>query len=195
MKKVMYIAMAAAMIMAVGCKNGNKGAQNAENALEGAAESVEEALEGVAESVKAEGETVRDLALEALDDIKTDAEANAAETLLKTLGVADAVPFVSVEEKPTFNGGSADTFSQWINANVAYPQAAIDGNIEGRVLVGFVVNEDGNVTNVKVIKGVNELLDNAAAETVAKSPKWEPGKQNGNNVKVAYTMPVIFKLK
>ncbi|MDY6277222.1 MAG: energy transducer TonB [Bacteroidales bacterium] len=195
MKKVMFIAMAAAMLMAVGCKNGNKNAQAVEGALNDAAEAVEGVVSEAAEAATEAGEAVRDLALDDVDQLTAEAEANAEETLIKTLGVADAVPFVSVEEKPTFEGGDANTFNKWINTNVVYPQAAIDGEIQGKVLVGFVIDEEGNVSNVKVIKGVNELLDKAAAEAISKSPKWEPGKQNGSKVKVAYTMPVIFKLQ
>ena len=194
MKKVMFIAMAAAMLMAVGCKNGNKNAQAVEGALNDAAEAVEGVVSEAAEAATEAGEAVRDLALDDVDQLSAEAEANAEETLIKTLGVADAVPFVSVEEKPTFEGGDANDFSNWVNQNIKYPQEAIDQNISGKVILQFTVNKEGEVKDVKVLRGVNELLDNEAVRVVSASPKWEAGSQNGVPVAVNYTFPVVFRL-
>ena len=133
----------------------------------------------------------RDLALEALDEIKGTAEEAAAKALAEAAG---AIPFVSVEEKPTFNGGDANDFSKWVNQNIQYPAVAQEKGVEGRVVLGFVVDENGQVKDVKVLKGVDPALDAEAVRVVSASPKWAAGKQNGQAAKVSYTFPVVFKL-
>ena len=75
-----------------------------------------------------------------------------------------------------------------------YPQDAIDQNIQGRVVLQFTVNKEGQVEDVTVLRGVNEALDAEAVRVVSASPKWEPGTQNGTPVNVKYTFPVVFRL-
>lgn len=107
---------------------------------------------------------------------------------------AQGVPFQLVEEKPTFQGGDANTFSKWVNSNLNYPQEAKDKGIEGRVTLTFTVGTDGKVSAVKVVRGVDPLLDNEAIRVVEMSPAWTPGKMDGKAVSVTYTFPVIYKL-
>ncbi|MBR6874957.1 MAG: TonB family protein [Bacteroidales bacterium] len=107
----------------------------------------------------------------------------------------DSVPFASIEQKPTFNGGDAVEFSKWVAENLKYPKEAYEDGIQGRVMVAFKVCEDGEVRDVKVIRGVNELLDAEAVRVVSASPKWEPGYQDGKPVNVTYSFPVVFKLR
>lgn len=191
MKKVMYVVMALSMMMAVSCKNGSK---STPKPVDG--EKIDEAIEAVedaaAQSAEQAGGAVRDLALEALDEIKGTAEEAAAKAMAEAAG---AIPFVSVEDKPTFNGGDANDFAKWVNQNINYPATAKEQGVEGRVVLGFVVDENGDVKDVKVLKGADPALDAEAVRVVSASPKWAAGKQNGQAAKVSYTFPVVFKLQ
>ena len=104
------------------------------------------------------------------------------------------IPFATVEVKPTFNGGTANEFSKWVNENLKYPQAAKDAGIQGRVTLQFTVYPDGSVRDTKVLRGVNPDLDAEALRVVSASPDWTPGYVKGEPVKVTYTFPVIFRL-
>ena len=105
------------------------------------------------------------------------------------------IPFVIVEVKPTFRGGDANTFSRWIAENLNYPEVAREVGIQGRVMLQFTVMKDGTVGNIKLLRGVDPLLDKEAMRVVASSPKWEPGRQRDRAVNVTYTFPVIFQLR
>ncbi|MBR2063580.1 MAG: energy transducer TonB, partial [Bacteroidales bacterium] len=107
----------------------------------------------------------------------------------------EAIPFQMVEVKPTFQGGDANTFSRWVNTNLVYPKEAAENKIQGRITLQFTVSETGKVTNVKVLRGVDSILDKEAVRVVELSPDWTPGKSNGRNVPVTYTFPVIFQLR
>lgn len=107
----------------------------------------------------------------------------------------DRVPFQLVENKPTFNGGNANEFSRWVNAHLTYPKEAKDNLIHGRVTLKFTVTKTGKVKDVKVLRGVNPLLDNEAVRVISASPDWTPGQQKGRPVDVTYTFPVIFELR
>ena len=107
----------------------------------------------------------------------------------------EAIPFQLVEEKPTFQGGDANEFSKWVNAHLSYPEIAKENGVQGRVTLQFTVEADGRVTNVRVLRGVDESLDKEAVRVVSSSPKWKPGKQRDRAVKVTYTFPVIFQLR
>lgn len=107
----------------------------------------------------------------------------------------EAIPFQFVEEKPKFNGGDANEFTKWVNKNLVYPEIAKENGVSGRVTLQFTVNPDGSVSNVKVVRGVDESLDKEAVRVVSMSPKWTPGRQRDRAVKVNYTFPVIFQLR
>lgn len=107
----------------------------------------------------------------------------------------EPIPFAIVEEKPTFNGGDANSFSTWVNEQLVYPAEAFKKNVQGRVTLQFTVNSDGAVSNVKVLRGVSKELDAEAVRVVKLSPKWTPGKQKGKPVSVIYNFPIIFMLK
>ena len=102
-------------------------------------------------------------------------------------------PFVVVEEMPEFPGGEK-VLKAFVDATMKYPEIALENGIEGQVYVNFVVAKDGSVTNAKVIRGVDPSLDKEAKRIVESMPKWKPGKQNGENVEVAFTVPINFKL-
>ena len=107
----------------------------------------------------------------------------------------EAIPFQLVEEKPSFQGGDANTFSKWVNTRLEYPEIAKENGVQGRVTLQFTVEKDGTVTKVKVLRGVDPSLDKEAVRVVSMSPKWKPGKQRDRAVPVTYTFPVIFQLR
>ena len=107
----------------------------------------------------------------------------------------EAIPFQLVEEKPSFQGGDANTFSKWVNGRLEYPEIAKENGVQGRVTLQFTVEKDGSVTKVKVLRGVDPSLDKEAVRVVSMSPKWKPGKQRDRAVPVTYTFPVIFQLR
>jgi protein TonB len=107
----------------------------------------------------------------------------------------EAIPFQLVETKPSFQGGDANTFRNWVNSRLEYPEIAKENGIQGRVMLQFTVGSDGKVSNVVVVRGVDPVLDKEAVRVVSMSPKWTPGKQRDRAVKVTYTFPVIFELR
>ena len=102
--------------------------------------------------------------------------------------------FDVVEQMPEFPGGTAELM-QFLSKNMKYPDEATKAGQEGRVIVSFVVEEDGRVTNAKVVKSVAPLLDAEALRVIGLMPRWEPGRQNGEAVRVKYTIPVTFRLQ
>lgn len=117
------------------------------------------------------------------------------ETVEEEVVEEEAIPFMLVEEKPSFMGGDANAFSKWVNERLVYPEIAKENGVQGRVTLQFTVNADGTVSNVKVLRGVDPSLDKEAVRVVSMSPKWTPGKQRDRAVKVTYTFPVIFQLR
>lgn len=98
-----------------------------------------------------------------------------------------------VEEMPEFSGGVAK-MNEYLGNNIIYPEYAVDNNIEGRVIVEFIVNTDGTLSNVQIRRSVHETLDNEAIRVVKSMPKWKPGKQGGKAVRVKYVIPITFNL-
>ena len=103
--------------------------------------------------------------------------------------------FVIVEDMPTFQGKDVNAFRQWVAQHIKYPEIAAENGIQGKVYVQFIVEPDGHVDHVKVIRGVDPSLDAEAVRVVKSSPKWSPGKQRGKPVRVAYTIPIAFVLQ
>jgi TonB family protein len=101
--------------------------------------------------------------------------------------------FTIVEDQPTFPGGNT-AFYKFIGHNMTYPSQARRMGIEGRVIVQFVVDKDGSVSDVKVVKGIGAGCDEEAERVLKLSPKWSPGKERGRSVKVRMVLPIIFKL-
>ena len=101
--------------------------------------------------------------------------------------------FMVVEEMPEFPGGT-DALLEYLRTNLKYPDECKENNIQGRVLVSFVVNKTGEIINAEVVKSVNELLDAEALRVVNSMPVWKPGKQRGEVVRVKYVVPVNFSM-
>ena len=98
-----------------------------------------------------------------------------------------------VEHMPIFPGGMA-AMMEFINQNKRYPKDALLEKVQGRVIISFVVEKDGSLSNIEVHKGVKPSLDKEAVRIVKSMPKWKPGTQDGKNVRVRYCIPVSFKL-
>lgn len=96
---------------------------------------------------------------------------------------------------PKFKGKNANSFSLWVTNHLNYPSAARNSQAEGQVLVKFVIDTDGSVTDVEVLEGIHPALDAEAVRVINKSPRWKPGTKNGSPVRVSYTFPVIFSLQ
>lgn len=141
-----------------------------------------------------------DVAIGAID---YDQGSDEAEHVLKVNEkVVDEVPpaveetkiFEVVEQMPSFPGGDA-ALMQFLSKNIKYPVVAEENGIQGRVIATFVVERDGSITDVKVVKSVDPSLDKEAIRVLKSMPKWIPGKQNGSAVRVKYTVPVTFRLQ
>ena len=104
-------------------------------------------------------------------------------------------PFVKVEEMPSFQGGDLQTFRNWVQSKVRYPQIAQENNISGRVFLMFVVERDGTLTNIQVLQTPDSSLSDEAIRVLKTSPKWKPGKQRNQAVRVKYTLPIDFRIQ
>ena len=109
--------------------------------------------------------------------------------------VEEAEIFFIVEDMPSFQGKGQDGFRTWIGNNLQYPEIAAENGISGRVFVKFVVEPDGSISNVQLVRGVDPALDKEAIRVVKSSPKWAPGKQRGKPVRVSFTFPINFVLQ
>ena len=141
-----------------------------------------------------------DVAIGAID---YDQGSDEAEHVLKVNEkVVDEVPpkveetkvFDVVEQMPQFKGGDA-ALMDYLNKSIKYPVIAEENGIQGRVVCTFVVERDGSITDVKVVRSVDPSLDKEAVRVLKAMPKWIPGKQNGSAVRVKFTLPVTFKLQ
>lgn len=102
--------------------------------------------------------------------------------------------FIFVEENPEYQGG-AEAMYKYLGENIKYPQLARENNIEGKVFVQFVVEKDGSITNVKVMRDIGGGCGQEAVRVVKSMPKWKPGKQRGKAVRAQFNLPVSFKLQ
>ena len=109
----------------------------------------------------------------------------------------DAVSWNDVDVKPIFLTSNEPAYflEKWVYPYLKYPKYAVENGIQGRVFVDFVIDEDGNVKDVKVSRSVHTALDEEAIRVVSASPKWKPGRHRGKKVKVAMTIPVDFRLE
>lgn len=103
--------------------------------------------------------------------------------------------FYKVETMPSFMGGDLTTFRNWVQGKVKYPQLAQENNISGRVLLMFVVEKDGSLTNIEVLQTPDSSLSEEAIRVLKTSPKWTPGKQRNQSVRVKYTLPIDFRIQ
>ena len=102
--------------------------------------------------------------------------------------------YSELEVRPKFNGGDVNEFSKWVSARLVYPKDARDAGKEGRVYVQFTINRDGSVSDISLMEGICESIDNEVIRVVSESPVWTPGYIDGKPVNVTYAFPVIFRL-
>lgn len=123
-------------------------------------------------------------------------EASAPTLTEKALEVEpkDEAPFVTVEQQPEYPGG-LDALRTFLSKNLNYPRAAASSGVSGRVYVSFVVNTDGSLTDIQVLKGIGFGCDEEAVRVMHKMPHWRPGKQSGRTVRVKYNLPISFTLE
>jgi periplasmic protein TonB len=124
-----------------------------------------------------------DVAIDIPDNIQSEVEEEVVET----------IPFYAVEEKPTFPGGESKMM-EFLTSNIKYPDIEKENGIQGLVVVSFIVNPDGSISNVQVVKGVTPGLNKEAVRVVKTFPKWSPGKQRNKAVKVPVNLPIRFTL-
>ena len=136
-----------------------------------------------------------------VEDIEINAEVDQTEIIeeyvpveVEEEEVTEQEIFQIVEEMPAYPGGD-QKLMEYVAKNIKYPQIARETGIQGRVFVGFVVEPDGSVSNVKVLRGIGGGCDEEAMRVVKSMPKWKPGKQRGKAVRVSYMLPVNFKLQ
>lgn len=102
-------------------------------------------------------------------------------------------PFIGVEQMPEFPGGPAAR-NAFLAKNLRYPAVALENEIEGRVTLQFVVSKTGKISDIKVLRGIDPACDREAIRVVSSMPDWIPGKQNGRNVPVLFTLPIVFRI-
>lgn len=106
----------------------------------------------------------------------------------------DAIIFYTAEEMPEFPGGFPALLN-FLSRNIKYPAIAAESYITGKVIVNFVVNKDGSISDAKILRGVDQALDKEALRVINSLPKWKPGKQAGKTVRVSFSVPINFVLK
>ena len=136
-----------------------------------------------------------------VEDIEINAEVDQQEVIeeyvpveVEEEEVQEQEIFQIVEEMPSFPGGEAKLM-EYVAKNIKYPQIARETGIQGRVFVGFVVEPDGSISNVKLLRGIGGGCDEEAMRVIKSLPKWKPGKQRGKAVRVSYQIPGFFKLQ
>lgn len=132
------------------------------------------------------------LAQSPVDNFEVQGTGGGGDFLFGQDGTVTDEPFVFVEVMPSFRGGDISKFREWVGRRTNYPQEAFDNKIKGTVYLTFVVERDGSVSNVTVIKGVDPLLDNEAVKAISESPRWTPGLQRGQPVRVRFQIPLNF---
>jgi protein TonB len=110
------------------------------------------------------------------------------------IGAGGGGLYTAVDEMPKFKGGDINKFREWVQKKTKYPDLATINGIQGKVYVTFIVEKDGSVTNGKIVKGVDPLINDEALKAVMSSPKWSPGKLRGESVRVSYIIMLNFQL-
>ena len=150
---------------------------------------VEEVLEIMDNDSQVEESTIQ-----ASDDTQAAVEVKYTPVEVEEEEVEEQQIFQVVEEMPEFPGGMGECM-KFLAKNIKYPTVAQENGVQGRVIVQFVVNRDGTIVDPVVMRGVDPYLDKEALRVISMMPKWKPGKQRGKEVRVKYTVPVMFRLQ
>lgn len=128
------------------------------------------------------------------DEFTEDMEITAAPVEVEEEVIEEETPFIRVEKMPSFQGGDLNAFRSWVQSKLHYPQIAQENGISGRVVLSFVIEKDGTLTNIEVLQAPDRSLSEEAVRVLETSPKWEPGMQSNKAVRVKYTLPVDFQI-
>lgn len=151
--------------------------------------------EKVTDEMKSVDELKENKATISIADVKGSDEANAVDIAdLKQAVEVKEEPLQFVEQMPEFPGGQ-EALQKYLNANIRYPSIASEMGISGRVILQFVVDKSGKISNIKILRGIGGGCDEEAIRVVKTMPSWRPGRQNGKEVPVYFTLPVLFTLK
>lgn len=132
-----------------------------------------------------------DIATGTNDEVSTATTGNG---VVETVGNLDEVHSLSsIQSYPEFPGGN-EAFAKYLSRNLRYPLMASENGIQGRVMVSFIIERNGDLSDIRIIRGIGGGCDKEAIRVLAKSPAWKPGIQNNQNVRVAYTLPINFRL-
>ena len=112
----------------------------------------------------------------------------------REVGVEEPI-HLFVEKMPSFNGGDLNDFRNWVMQRLNYPQIAIDNGVQGKVTLEFVIEKDGSISGIRVLQSPDNSLADEATRVLSQSPKWEPGLQQLNTVRVKFTIPIDFRLQ
>lgn len=113
---------------------------------------------------------------------------------VETEEIDEDTPHVTAEQMPTFQGGDLNHFRNWVQARLRYPTIAQENGIQGKVILQFVIERDGSLTNITVARTPDKLLSDEAIRVLNTSPKWEPGRQRNMPVRIRYTLPIDFTI-
>ncbi len=122
------------------------------------------------------------------------AEVGEASTKIQSQKSEENTPYIMVEKMPTFQGGDLNVFRNWVQSKIQYPKEAMEKGIMGRVVCSFVVEKDGSLTDFDVLQSPDKSLGDEVVRILKTSPKWEPGEQRGEKVRVKYTVPIVFSI-
>ena len=155
---------------------------------------------------KVEVKVIADLLQVVTNDTKITTEVDFTEfdedvDVVQTVGVVEEEvveedqPFLIAETMPSFQGGDLNTFRAWVQQNVKFPQIALENGIQGRGVLPFAIEKAARRTNIQVLQTPDRSLSEEAVRVLSKSPKWTPGKQRNQVVRVKYTLPVDFRVQ
>ena len=150
---------------------------------------VEEVLEIMDNDSEVEESTIQ-----ASDDTQAAVEVKYTPVEVEEEEVEEQQIFQVVEEMPEFPGGMGECM-KFLGKNIKYPQISQENGVQGRVIVQFVVNQDGSIVDPQVVRGVDPYLDKEALRVISMMPKWKPGKQRGKAVRVKFTVPVMVRVQ
>lgn len=122
-------------------------------------------------------------------------EINLVPLEVKDEEIEEDTPILIAEVMPSFQGGGLMEFRKWVTDRFRYPAPALENNIQGTVIIEFVIERDGKLTNIVVTQTPDKILSDEAVRVMAMSPKWKPGKQRDMPVRVKYTMPINFVIQ
>ncbi len=154
---------------------------------------------------KVEVKVISDLLQVVTNDTKVDVEVDFTEfeediEIIQQVGVKEEVieddqPFLFAETMPSFNGGDLSAFRNWVMSRIEYPQIAAENGISGRVVLTFVIEKDGSLSNIEVLLTPDRSLSEEATRILKMSPKWSPAMQRNQPVRLKFTLPVEFSIQ